>query len=83
LEGEAELTDYQFGSNSTHHLFCKHCGVSAFGWGDIPELGGKYYFVEVLCLDNVDIDELVNAPITYFDGLHNNWQSTPAETRHL
>jgi hypothetical protein len=83
LAGEAELTDYQFGSQSIHHLFCKHCGVSSFGWGDLPELSGKYYSVNVLCLDDVDIDELVSAPITYFDGLNNNWQSTPTEIRHL
>lgn len=83
LAGEADLTDYQFGSQSIHHLFCKHCGVSSFGWGDLPEIGGKYYSVNVLCLDNVDIDELVNAPITYFDGLNNNWQSSPTEIRHL
>jgi hypothetical protein len=83
LAGEAELTDYQFDSKSIHHLFCKHCGVSSFGWGDIPEAGGMFYSVNVVCLNNVDIDELVNAPITYFDGRDNNWQSPPIETRHL
>ncbi len=82
-QGEAELTEYQFGSNNIHHLFCKHCGVSSFGWGDIPELGGKVYSINVACLDNANLDELINAPITYFDGRNNNWQSAPAEIRHL
>jgi hypothetical protein len=27
LAGQNALSDYQFGSNSVHHLFCKHCGV--------------------------------------------------------
>ena len=83
LRGEAELTDYQFGSNSLHYLFCKHCGVSSFGWGNIPEIGGKLYAVNVTCLDDVDIDELVNSPITYYDGRSDNWDSTPKEIRHL
>lgn len=83
LQGEGELSDYQFGAGRIHHLFCKNCGVRSFGWGDIPELGGKLYAVNVLCLDNLDIGELVAAPIAYFDGLNDNWQDPPAETRHL
>ena len=83
LSGEADLTEYLFNTRSIHHLFCKHCGVRSFGWEDSPELGGKHYAVHVNCLDNVDIDELVNAPVTYFDGRNDNWQSPPAETRHL
>lgn len=83
LAGEAELTDYQFGSKSIHHLFCRRCGVSSFGWGDIPEIGGKFYSVNVACLDDGDIDELVNAPITYFDGRNDNWDSPPKEIQHL
>lgn len=83
LTGEAELIDYQFGSRTGHHLFCRHCGVSSFGWGDVPEIGGKFYAINVACLDDVDIDELVNAPITYFDGRNDNWDSPPKEIRHL
>lgn len=33
--------------------------------------------------EGVDIDELVNAPITYYDGCHNNYEFPPAESRHL
>jgi hypothetical protein len=29
--------------------------------------------------DDVDLDELVSAPITYFDGRNNDFQSSPAE----
>jgi len=83
LAGETELTDYQFGAMRSHHLFCKHCGVHSFGWADAPELGGKSYAVNVNCLDDVNIDELVSAPITYVGGRNDNWKSPPAETRHL
>lgn len=83
VAGEDSLTDYQFNTQSVHHLFCKHCGVRPFGWADIPQAGGKYYTLNVACLDAVDIDELMNAPVTYSDGLNNSWWSTPAETRHL
>jgi hypothetical protein len=81
VEGEADLVDYQ--PDSIHHVFCKHCGVRSFAWGENAALGGKFYAVRVNCLDDIDIDELVNAPITYSDGANDNYQSTPAEIRHL
>ena len=83
LSGEADLTEYLFNTKSIHHLFCRHCGVRSFGWDDSPEKGGNFYAVHVNCLDTVDIDELVNAPVTYVDGRNDNYQSPPAETRHL
>jgi hypothetical protein len=83
LAGEAELADYQFGKKVIHHLFCKHCGIHSFGWADSPALGGKTYAVNVMCLDNVTAGELANAPVAYFDGRNDNWQSPPAETRYL
>ena len=42
LTDPAALSDYQFGSNSAHHVFCKACGVSAFGHGYVEEIGGAY-----------------------------------------
>jgi hypothetical protein len=81
--GETELSDYQFGAKRIHHLFCKHCGVHSFGRADAPELGGKSYAVNVNCLADVNIDELVSAPINYVDGRNDNWKAPPAETRHL
>jgi hypothetical protein len=83
LAGEAALTEYQFGAKRIHHLFCKHCGVRPFGWGDIPELGGQFYAINVACLDDASVDELVSAPVTYIDGRNDNWQSPPADARHL
>jgi hypothetical protein len=84
LAGDAEMTDYRGRSDVAHHLFCRHCGVRPFEWVDIPNMtGSRYYNVNVGCLDGVDLDELMAAPVTYFDGLNDDWGSTPAEVRHL
>lgn len=82
LSGEAELTRYQFNTKTDTHLFCRYCGVQAFGTGTSPRWGA-FYAVNVSCLDDVSVEELVNAPITYLDGLNDNWHTAPAETRHL
>lgn len=83
LDGESELTDYQFNTSSCHHVFCSHCGMHAFGRGYIEEVGGAYVSVNLACLDDVEPQELIDAPVRYFDGRHNQWMETPAETRHL
>lgn len=83
LSGESDLTDYQFNTRSCHHLFCKHCGVRAFEWADIPQAGGKYYNIQVTCLDDLDVDAVMAAPFRFCDGRNDNWWAPPAETRHL
>ncbi|HUA80790.1 MAG TPA: GFA family protein, partial [Dyella sp.] len=83
VQGESDLSDYQFGSQSMHHLFCTHCGVRPFGKGHLDVLGGDFYFVNVHCLDDVEPSELIDAPLHFSDGRNNNWQNAPAETRHL
>jgi hypothetical protein len=80
LSGESELTDYS--PDGAHHFFCKHCGVRTFGQRE-SESGEKLYAVRLYCLENATVDELVNAPIKYVDGLNDNYQSPPLEIRHL
>jgi hypothetical protein len=70
LSGEQSLVDYQFNTNSVHHLFCARCGVNTFGHANIPQAGGEYYSVNVHCLDGADTSDI---PVKYCDGLNNNW----------
>lgn len=83
LNGEDALSDYQFGTMSMHHLFCRHCGVRPFGRGHLDVLGGDFYSINLACLDGIEPAELIEAPMHVADGRHSQWQSTPFETRHL
>ncbi len=83
LSGEADLSDYQFGAMSGHHLFCKHCGVRPFGRGYVEQIGGDYVSIKLSTLDNIDPVELVQAPVKYANGRDDSWWTEPSETRHL
>ena len=83
LASEGMLSDYQFGTKTGHHLFCKNRGVQPFARGHLNVLGGDFYSINLACLDDLDPSELADAPVTYSDGRNNDWQSPPAEIRHL
>ena len=82
LAGEAELGNYQFLTGTDQHLFCRHCGIHAFGIGRSPRWGA-FYAVNLSCLDDATPDELANAPVTYLDGKNDNWDTPPAAVGHL
>ena len=82
LSGEKSLADYQFNRHVIHHRFCTVCGVRPFSQGKGPK-GEDMIAVRITCLDGVDPQELVDAPVRYFDGRHDNFKTPPAETRHL
>lgn len=62
LSGEDVLSDYQFNKKNVHHLFCKECGVGAFGRGAMPD-GKEMFAINVRCLDGVDISALNLTPV--------------------
>jgi hypothetical protein len=62
--GEEALSNYQFNKKVINHLFCKHCGIKAFGRGSSPD-GQKMVAINVRCLD--DYDKLKVTP-TPFNG---------------
>ena len=82
LTGESDLRDYQFGGHRIHHVFCKHCGVRSFSRGKDSQ-DNPMYVVRVTCLEGVDAQELIAAPIQYFNMLHDDAKTPPPETRHL
>ncbi|GEP57500.1 GFA family protein [Reyranella soli] len=83
LQGESDLSDYQFGSRNIHHLFCRQCGIKPFGRGHMDALGGTFYAVNVACLDGAAPEEAAAGSIQYQDGRNNAWDTAPVETRHL
>jgi len=84
LAGESDLADYQFGPKRLLHQFCRNCGVRPFG-RLVAEVEGMAPFVAIALasLDDVDPGTLAVAPIQYFDGRNDDFESAPAETRHL
>jgi hypothetical protein len=83
LSDESALSDYQFGMKFGHHLFCRNCGVRTFGRGYVEAIGGDYVAVQVSALDDLDLQDLLSAPVRCADGRNNNWGAVPAEIRHL
>lgn len=65
------------------HRFCAKCGTHTHGDGYLEELGGAMVSVRVAALDDLSIEDLVSAPITYCDGRRDNWWNPPEEIRHL
>lgn len=86
LTGEDVLGDYaksgEWGEG--HHRFCTKCGTTTHGHGKIDAISpDPFVSVHVSVLDDLPVEELLAAPVTYMDGLHDNWQNPPEETRHL
>jgi hypothetical protein len=46
-------------------------------------LGGKFYAVNVACLDDATVEELTTATVRYEAGHNDDWDAPPAEIRHL
>ncbi|MCH7864398.1 MAG: GFA family protein [Proteobacteria bacterium] len=69
LQGEEDLTLYRFNTELAKHIFCKHCGIHAFGH---PRSTPDLYLVNVRCLDDFDL-ETEEYEVKLFDG--RNWEA--------
>lgn len=85
LTGEDALSDYGKSGDwgEGHHRFCRHCGIATHSHGTIPVMGGDFFSLRLPTLEDLPVEDLLAAPVFYEDGLHDNWQNAPAETRHL
>ena len=63
LAGADAQTDYQFGSKTMHHLFCRTCGIHAFG--QYAAEGQAKVVVNLRCLPDLAVDSL---NVKHFDG---------------
>ena len=74
LQGENDLTTYQFGSHVAKHTFCRHCGIHAFY---VPRSDPDKVSVNARCIDGIDAAAL--HPSRFFDGQH--WEEAMAVRR--
>jgi hypothetical protein len=62
LQGDQDLTDYQFNTKNIHHTFCSTCGVTSFARGNGPD-GTPMAAINARCLDDVDLNALNVTPV--------------------
>jgi len=75
LTNEDALTDYVYKSGY-HQLFCKTCGVHAFGKLNKPDVG-NFVSINVACLDDLLPEEFSEFKIKYMDGRNDQWWVEP------
>lgn len=81
---QAALAIYKVTPESPNDFaFCSRCGVRMWTSGFHDELGGDFLNLAVATLDGATADELDAAPVSWIDGLHDDWMSPPARTSHL
>jgi len=64
VAGEELYQDYQFGKKSTHHGFCRVCGVRPYGFGEGSS--GPMAMINVGCLEGIDARDY--GDVTVYDG---------------
>ena len=61
----------------------QHCGVRSFERGYIEGDRRRLRVVKLAALDDVNPQELIDAPVRHANGRDNSWWTPPTETRHL
>lgn len=71
------------GKHQGEHHFSNSCGIATHTHVRRPDAGEEYVMVHVASLHDLPVDDLLAAPLTIVDGLHDQWSDVPAQTRHL
>jgi hypothetical protein len=66
--GKSDLNEYQFGTRTATHYFCKKCGITPF---IRPRIAPHLWVVNLRCIDSIVADEFVTGE---FDGV--NWEES-------
>ena len=56
-------------------------GIRLYATGELPQLGDRFYALHVPTLDDVDREELVNAPLNLVDNAQDRPDRAPIDTR--
>lgn len=75
LNGQDDISNYQFNTGVAKHYFCRNCGVRSFY---VPRSNPDGYSVNARCLDPGTVKSL---SVDTFDG--RNWEQHAHTLRHL
>lgn len=86
LTGDDVLSDYRWvppgrSEAGLTYRFCSRCGVRVYATGELEQLGGRFYALHVPTVDDLDREELANAPLRFVDNAHDRPDRAPADTR--
>ncbi|MEQ1685980.1 MAG: GFA family protein [Burkholderiaceae bacterium] len=86
IAGADQLGSYEWAPAGREHAglnyrFCLRCGIRLYATGELAQLGGHFYALHVPTLDDIDREELVNAPLNFIDNAHDRPDRTPEDTR--
>jgi len=81
-QGADELADYGFREQRIRHRFCRVCGIKTFGESSNPAFGGRFFGVNVACLE-LSPEALANLPVAFADGRNDAQRQPPAITSYL
>ena len=85
LTGEDRLGGYckQDDWGEGCHHFCQTCGIATHSSARSEAMGGAFVTIQVAALDDMPVADLLAAPLRIVDGLYDDWEHAPEETRHL
>lgn len=87
LLNDSTLAEYRWtppGHSEPHltYVFCRVCGIRAFGRGELESLGGVFHAVHVPTLDLSD-ERRATIPVCYINGRDGRDDQTPEHTEAL